>query len=117
MRKKKQKKEVDPIAERLKVPSPTLEKHARETRRPTGDAYEKISARHRELNMTHELASYETIDFIDDNDPEVQRFLKYLGLNPEVLEKAVVTVEIGKPVVIDAKGFAALEHSNGSVWK
>lgn len=107
----KRKTNVDPIAVRLHGTEDVPPNNPR----PSPD-YNTLMQRHARWAANQPQASYESIVFKDDNDPKVLEFLRYLGYDPVTIEKAIITVEVGKPVVVDVKGYSASERSTGSTW-
>ncbi len=65
----------------------------------------------------HELANYESKDMMESDDPIVMNFLKQLGLDPDVVERAIIYVENNKPVKINVDMYTCVETRVGSPWR
>lgn len=81
------------------------------------DTYKTTMEYHAQLTNEHELANYVSHDMLESDDPVVLDFLKFLGLDPECVEKATIFVENNQPVRINVEQYTIMETRTGSPWR
>lgn len=103
---------VDPIAKRLHE-KPAFKAY---TQHKDKLSWPDLQSEHGQWAASQPQASYEAFEVLHSEDPRVLDFIRTLGLEPDTIERLVITVEIGQPVRLAVHSYAIENRKLGSVY-